>query len=79
MMMPHKFVVQCYEAHHLKGKAAVGDVVYLKSRPDLPMHVVFADPHCNRTAGHKATVKVRYLGPDMQPITAEFKAEELSL
>ena len=77
--MPHKFVIQCYEVHHLKGKASIGDVVYLKSRPDVPMHVVYADPCCNRTAGKKAIVEVRYLGPDLLPIRAEFKAEELSL
>lgn len=77
--MPHKFVIQCYESHHLKNRARIGDVVFLKSRPDIPMHVVHADPHCNRTSGHKATIKVRYLGPDLHPILAEFKAEELSL
>jgi hypothetical protein len=77
--MPHKFIIQCYEAHHLKGRASIGDVVYLKSRVDLPMHVVYPDLNCNRAAGHKATIKVRYLGLDMQPITAEFKAEELTL
>lgn len=77
--MPHKFVVQCYEKHHLLRRAKIGDVVYLKSRPDLPMHVIYADPHCNRASGRTPDIKVRYLGPDMQPITAEFKAAELSL
>jgi hypothetical protein len=76
--MPHMFIVECYEKRHIAKKAEVGDVVYLKSRPDVPMHVVYTDPNCNWAAGHKPMIKVRYLGPDMQPITAEFKAQELS-
>lgn len=80
--MPHipaTFKVKCYEAYHLSGNAKIGDVVYLKSRPDIPMHVVNADPHCNRTAGHKATIKVRWLDDGQEVRVGEFKAEELSL
>lgn len=77
--MPHLFKVECYQKHHERGKAQVGDVVYLKSRPDVPMTVMFADPHSNYRAGHTPSIKVRYLGPDLVPIVAEFKAKELSL
>lgn len=77
--MPHTFKVNCYAKHHRAGEARVGDVVYLKSRPDVPMTVSFADPHNNYSAGHTPTIKVLYLGPDMHPIRAEFKAAELSL
>lgn len=86
--MPHVFKVQCYLKHIVAGKAAIGDTVYLKSRPDMPMTVT-ALPHWNRTAdprGPKGWVKTIRVGRTSVgevsaegQIVEEWAAEVLSL
>jgi hypothetical protein len=70
---------KCYAKHHKTGEAKVGDVVCMKSRPDIHMHIVFAAPNNNYTAGHAPRVKARYMKPDGSLDVAEFRAEELFL
>ncbi|MFT3973309.1 MAG: hypothetical protein QM699_07630 [Amaricoccus sp.] len=76
--MPHLFKVACYLEHIRRDRAAAGDTVYLKSRPDVPMTVTRATRY-NSAANQVSMVSVSYLGPDLQLIRAEFHAEELSL
>ena len=70
---------KCYAKHHKTGNAKVGDVVCMKSCPGMAMHIVYAAPNTNYTAGHTARVKARYMKPDGSLDIAEFQADELFL
>lgn len=87
--MPHVFQIKCYRKHLAAGKAEVGDTVYLKSRPDVPMTVVSL-PYWNQTAEphgpRNAAVKTVRIGAALTGETAtetqimeEWKAEVLTL
>lgn len=76
--MPHLFKVECYRHHVEMDRAKVGDVVYLKARPDVPMSVCVR-PTYNRAADRMPAIKCRWLKPDGTPEVAEFFAQELSL
>lgn len=76
--MPHIFKVECYRRHVEMDKAKIGDVVYLKARPDVPMSVC-ARPTYNSASGTMGHIKCRWLKPDGTPEMAEFIAQELSL
>lgn len=76
--MPHIFKVECYRRHAERGKAKRGDVVYLKSRTDVPM-TVLKPPAVNSAAGKCGSVDVTYLKADGEPHNATFAAEQLSL
>lgn len=77
--MPHGFHVQCYLPVVNRDKAKIGDTVYLKSRPDIPM-TVSELPHCNRTAGHDPKVRTTWIHDgDGTVRTHLFNAVELSL
>lgn len=76
--MPHEFKVKCYMDVAWNGRAKVGDVVYLKARPDIPMSVCVV-PHVNTAADKIGTVKVRWMTPNLTVEIGEFFADELSL
>jgi hypothetical protein len=56
------FVVKPYDATHKDEKAKVGDTVYLRCRPDMPM-TVSELPICNYAANHRAHVVTVWLDP----------------
>ena len=74
--MPHIFKVKCYRDMVQNGRARIGDVVYLKARPDVPMSVCVLPPSYS-TSGH--IVKVRWMKPDGTIEMGEFFSNELSM
>jgi hypothetical protein len=76
--MPHIFKVQCYRQHRQLQKAKLGDTVYLKSRPDIPM-TVSKLPHWNSAAGHEPSATVTWIHSDGSVHEHTFNAVELSL
>lgn len=76
--MPHIFKVQCYRSHRQLKKAKLGETVYLKSRPDLPMTVKDL-PAWNSTAGHEPRVTATWIHSDGTVQEHTFLAVELSL
>ena len=76
--MPHVFKIKCYRNEIMSGRAKVGDTVYLKSRPDVPMTVSDL-PVWNRAAGHEPLVITKWMHPSGTIHQEKFQAVELSL
>lgn len=76
--MPMIFKVECCDALARKGKLKIGDTVYFKSRPDIPM-TISEDVHYNSAAGHAPDVEVTWISHDHEVKTHRFDAILLTL